>query len=80
MKAKTLQVVWHSGLPVFGIDMNRSGLVVTGGGDKDVKVKKKEKSFFLKAAIDCINQNVDARQMAIAPRFLPLAVLSCSLI
>jgi len=46
MKAKTLQVVWHSGLPVFGIDMNRSGLVVTGGGDKDVKVKKKEKSFF----------------------------------
>lgn len=39
MKAKTLQVVWHSKQPVFSLDFHPSGLLATGGGDKDVKVK-----------------------------------------
>ena len=38
MKAKTLQVVWHSKQPVFSLDFHPSGLLATGGGDKDVKV------------------------------------------
>lgn len=41
MKAKTLQVVWHSKQPVFSLDFHPSGLLATGGGDKDVKVRKR---------------------------------------
>jgi len=40
MKAKTLQVVWHSKQPVFSLDFHPSGLLATGGGDKDVKVNR----------------------------------------
>jgi len=38
MRAKLLQVVWHSKEPVYSIDFHPSGLLVTGGGDKEVKV------------------------------------------
>lgn len=38
MKAKTLQIVWHSKDPVFSIDFHPDGYIATGGGDKDIKV------------------------------------------
>lgn len=40
MRAKTLQVVWHSNLPVYSLDFHPSGLLATAGGDKDVKLWK----------------------------------------
>jgi chromatin assembly factor 1 subunit B len=38
MKAKTLQIIWHSKDPVFSIDFHPDGYIATGGGDKDIKV------------------------------------------
>lgn len=38
MRIKTVQVVWHCKEPVFSIDFHPSGLLATGGGDKEVKV------------------------------------------
>jgi WD40 repeat protein len=38
MKAKTLQIIWHSKDPVFSIDFHPDGYLATGGGDKDIKV------------------------------------------
>ena len=38
MRVKTLQVVWHSQKPIYSVDFHPSGVLATGGGDKDVKV------------------------------------------
>ena len=38
MKAKTLQIVWHSKGAVYSVDFHPSGLLATGGLDKDIKV------------------------------------------
>eukprot|EP00884_Botryococcus_braunii_P014857 jgi/Botrbrau1/23372/Bobra.0051s0024.1 len=38
MRVKTVQVVWHCKEPVFSIDFHPSGLLATGGGDKEVKI------------------------------------------
>ena len=38
MKAKTLQIVWHGKEPVFSLDFHPSGILATGGADKDIKV------------------------------------------
>ncbi len=38
MRAKTLQVVWHSKEPVFSVDFHPDGTLATGGADKDIKV------------------------------------------
>ena len=40
MKAGTLQVVWHAKEPVYSLDFHPGGLLVTAGGDKDVKVSR----------------------------------------
>jgi chromatin assembly factor 1 subunit B len=39
MKAKVVQIVWHGKEPIFSVDFHRSGLLATGGADKDVKVR-----------------------------------------
>ena len=39
MRVKTMQVMWHEEKPVYSIDFHPSGLLATGGGDKDVKVR-----------------------------------------
>ncbi len=33
-------VVWHEKAPVFSVDFHTSGLLATGGGDKDIKVRE----------------------------------------
>lgn len=38
MRVKTLQVVWHNQKPIYSVDFHPSGVLATGGGDKDVKV------------------------------------------
>lgn len=38
MKAKTLQIVWHSKEPVFSVDFHPDGYIATGGADKEIKV------------------------------------------
>jgi hypothetical protein len=38
MKVKVIQIVWHSKEPVFSVDFHPSGLLASGGGDKDIKV------------------------------------------
>ena len=38
MKAKTLQIVWHSKEPVWTLDFHPSGVLATGGADKEIKV------------------------------------------
>ena len=38
MKAKTIQIVWHSKEPVWTLDFHPSGLLATGGADKEIKV------------------------------------------
>lgn len=38
MKVKVVQIVWHSKEPVFSVDFHPSGLLASGGGDKDIKV------------------------------------------
>lgn len=46
MKAKTLQIAWHVGLsekpdPILSVDIHpNSYVLVTGGADSEVKVKK----------------------------------------
>eukprot|EP00899_Mesostigma_viride_P006576 jgi/Mesvir1/1591/Mv14559-RA.1 len=42
MKVKTLQVVWHEKEPVFSLDYHPSGLLVTGGADKELKLWRLE--------------------------------------
>ncbi|KAK9907533.1 hypothetical protein WJX75_005474 [Coccomyxa subellipsoidea] len=42
MRAKLLQVVWHSKEPVYSLDFHPSGLLATGGGDKEVKLGQDE--------------------------------------
>lgn len=39
MRAKTLQIVWHTKEPVFSLDFHPSGVLATGGGDREVKVR-----------------------------------------
>ncbi len=39
MRAKTLQVVWHSREPVYSVDFHPDGTLATGGGDKEIKVR-----------------------------------------
>lgn len=39
MKAKTLQIVWHGKEPVYSLDFHPSGILATGGADKDIRVK-----------------------------------------
>ncbi len=38
MKAKTLQIVWHGKEPVYSLDFHPSGILATGGADKDIRV------------------------------------------
>ena len=38
MKAKTIHIVWHNTEPVWSLDFHPSGLLATGGGDKEIKV------------------------------------------
>jgi len=38
MRVKTIQIVWHEKKPVYSVDFHSSGVLATGGGDKDVKV------------------------------------------
>ncbi|KAK9843501.1 hypothetical protein WJX81_006208 [Elliptochloris bilobata] len=38
MKAKTLQIVWHGKEPVYSLDFHPSGILATGGADKDIKL------------------------------------------
>jgi hypothetical protein len=38
MRVKTVQIVWHSKEPVYSLDFHSSGLLASGGADKDVKV------------------------------------------
>jgi hypothetical protein len=45
MRAKLLQVVWHSKEPVYSLDFHPSGLLATGGGDKEVKVGHCQASY-----------------------------------
>ena len=42
MKVKTIQIVWHSKEPVWTLDFHSSGLLATGGGDKEIKVCTQE--------------------------------------
>ena len=39
MRVKTIQIVWHEKKPVYTVDFHSSGVLATGGGDKDVKVR-----------------------------------------
>jgi chromatin assembly factor 1 subunit B len=39
MKATTLQILWHGKDPVLTLDFHPSGLLATGGADKDVRVR-----------------------------------------
>ena len=39
MKVKTLQIVWHARQAVYALDFHPSGVLATGGGDNDVKVR-----------------------------------------
>ena len=39
MRVKTLQVVWHGKEPVYSLDFHPSGILATGGADKEIKVK-----------------------------------------
>lgn len=39
MKAKTLQILWHGKDPVLSLDFHPSGLLATGGADKDIRVR-----------------------------------------
>jgi len=40
MKAKTLQILWHNKEPVLTVDIHYpSGLVATGGADKEIRVR-----------------------------------------
>ncbi|KAI7835339.1 hypothetical protein COHA_010755, partial [Chlorella ohadii] len=43
VKAKTLQVVWHSKEPVYSVDFHPNGQLATGGADKEVKVWEVER-------------------------------------
>ncbi|WIA28323.1 hypothetical protein OEZ86_010873 [Tetradesmus obliquus] len=38
MKAKTLQIIWHSKDPVFSIDFHPDGYFATGGADREIKI------------------------------------------
>ncbi|DBB16492.1 hypothetical protein WJX82_009453 [Trebouxia sp. C0006] len=38
MRVKTIQIVWHEKKPVYSVDFHSSGVLATGGGDKDVKL------------------------------------------
>jgi chromatin assembly factor 1 subunit B len=38
MRAKTLQIIWHSKDPVFSIDFHPDGYFATGGADREIKV------------------------------------------
>jgi hypothetical protein len=50
MKVKVVQIVWHSKEPIFSVDFHRSGLLATGGADKDVKVFAGVSAASLRAA------------------------------
>ncbi len=39
MRVKTLQIVWHGKEPVYTLDFHPSGILATGGADKEIKVK-----------------------------------------
>ncbi|KAF6263109.1 WD40-repeat-containing domain protein [Scenedesmus sp. NREL 46B-D3] len=38
MRAKTLQIIWHSKDPVFSIDFHPDGYFATGGADREIKI------------------------------------------
>ena len=38
MRAKTLQIIWHSKEPVLSLDFHPDGYLATSGADKDIKV------------------------------------------
>jgi WD40 repeat protein len=42
MRAKTLQIIWHSKDPVFSIDFHPDGYFATGGADREIKVSLDE--------------------------------------
>ncbi|GAQ82373.1 Putative chromatin assembly complex 1 subunit B/CAC2 [Klebsormidium nitens] len=43
MKAKTLQILWHGKDPVLSLDFHPSGLLATGGADKDIRLWQLER-------------------------------------
>lgn len=47
MRAKTIQIVWHTKEPVFAVDFHptHTNLLATGGADKDIKVHLHSKMF-----------------------------------
>jgi hypothetical protein len=60
MRARTIQVIWHSKEPVLGLDFHPSNptLLATCGGDKDVKVVSSEVAFVaVQATAPCSQQN-----------------------
>jgi hypothetical protein len=40
MRVKTQQIVWHEGKPVLSLDFHPSGLLATGGADRDIKARR----------------------------------------
>ena len=38
MKVKVLQIVWHNKEPVFSLDFDHNGTLVTAGADSEIKV------------------------------------------
>lgn len=53
MKAKTLQIIWHSKEPVFSIDFHPDGYIATGGGDKDIKVSILRHALYAPKPMQC---------------------------
>jgi hypothetical protein len=47
MRASTLEIIWHAKEPVLSVDFHPTDarLFATGGGDKDVKVREREREF-----------------------------------
>ena len=42
MRVKTIQIVWHESKPIYTLDFHCSGVLATGGGDNDIKVRHLE--------------------------------------
>ena len=44
MRVKTIQIVWHEKKPIYSVDFHTSGMLATGGGDNDIKVRRECKN------------------------------------
>ena len=57
MRVKTLQIVWHGKEPVYSLDFHPSGILATGGADKEIKVKLLPGACF--AALSLVKKKQD---------------------